>query len=158
MSKNDQKNLFIGSLIMSVIGAALLLFGEFAGYHDYWYSGGHFNEWGYVRFGTGGEGGILASILIGSFAAGLLYCAYVSYLGVTSKMLPSYSLVRNAKIAALVSMIGVAIGGIGFMIGTSGDDDQWLSEGFFGGIIGAALTFLMFRKQEEYYLEEQPAK
>ncbi|MCG3217698.1 MAG: hypothetical protein KAR35_01770 [Candidatus Heimdallarchaeota archaeon] len=156
MSENQQKNLFMGSLISSVIGAALLIFGEFAGWYDYWYSGGHFYEWGYVYF-ISGEGGFGATILIGSFAAAHLYCVFVSYQGFTTKEQLSYSTVHRATLASLFAIVGITISGLIFVIAVSGNDDWWFSEGFYGGLIGALLTYLMFRKQEEYCLDA-PAK
>ncbi|MHA1911210.1 MAG: hypothetical protein ACTSYA_05895 [Candidatus Kariarchaeaceae archaeon] len=154
MSEIQQKNLFIGTFIFSVIGAALLLFGEYAGWYDYWYSGGHFYEWGYIYFSPSGEGGIFATIIIGSFAAALLYCAFVSYQGFSKKAQPSYSMVHKASLASMYTIIGIVISGIIFAIAASGNDDWWFSEGFYGGLIGAIMSYLMLRKIEKFYKYE----
>jgi FtsH-binding integral membrane protein len=96
-------------------------------------------------------------LLIGSFAFALLYAASISYLGTSKTKKLEYSSVRRAYLASAFALVGVSIGGIGLLIGTIGDDESWLSEGFFGGLIGALLTLLILRRQLATY-QEEPVK
>ena len=142
MSKQEQTNLYIGSLITSIVGAAMLIFGNFAG----WYNDGYYiEEWGDVYFTSG----VVPFILIGSFAAALIYAATISYIGMSDPQKLSLEKVDLAFKAAIFATIGTLIGGIIFIIVASDNTDWWLDDAFFGGLIGGFLTTIILKKQKD---------
>jgi hypothetical protein len=139
MSKIESTNyIYVGSLITSVIGAALLLIGDFVGwYWGNWYVG--VEETGWINpFND-----ILASPIL-LVALGLLaFCAFISYLGVMERLTD-----QNARLG-----IYAAVGAIGLqlvvfivfaIINILEDNAWWPDLGFYGGVIGGALTLGLF--------------
>ncbi|MHA1995049.1 MAG: hypothetical protein ACW97Z_10945 [Candidatus Hodarchaeales archaeon] len=140
----NTNSLYVGSLITSVIGVALLLIGDFAG----WY-------WGNWYVGVSEEGWInpYNHILMSPFllvAIGLLaFCTYISYLGVNDKLSDHHA---NMGIFAALGAIGLQLFAfIGFALVNIIEDNAWWPDvGFYGGVIGGALTLgLLYLAQQQ---------
>ena len=131
---NDTRYLYVGSLITSVIGAALLLIGDFSGwYWQNYYLG--VREWGWINpFNH-----ILASPFLLVAIGLLVFCAYISYLGVNGNLSNHYA---NLGIFAALGAIGAQLFVfLIFAIMMIIDDTEWWADlGFWGGVIGGALT------------------
>ncbi len=141
-----QNYLYVGSLITSVIGAALLLFGDFAGW--YWgsyYAGYEETGWLDISF----DNLLVAPILLVAVAL-LIFCAYVSYLGLMDNLEDSFS---RFGIFAAIGAIGIQLGVfiIFALINIIEDNAWWPDVGFYGGVIGGALTltFLYLSNQQK---------
>ncbi len=130
----NTNSLYVGSLITSIIGAAILLIGDFSG----WY-------WQNYYLGIEEEGWInpFNHILMSPFllvAIGLLaFCAYISYLGVTDNLSDNFA---NLGVFAALGAVGsqlVAFSGFA-LVNIIEDNAWWPDIGFWGGVIGGALT------------------
>ncbi|MHA1975700.1 MAG: hypothetical protein ACW98F_09040 [Candidatus Hodarchaeales archaeon] len=137
LTKNTA-NLYVGSLITSIIGAALLLLGDFAGgFYGNWYIGLTV-EWWITPFNN-----ILMSPFLLAAIGLLAFCAYISYLGVNDKL--SDHLARLGIFAAIGAIGLQLLAFIGFAIVNIIEDNAWWPDlGFYGGVIGGALTLLLF--------------
>ncbi len=144
MSTNAN-SLYVGSLITSVIGAALLLFGDFAAW-EWWNA--------YLQVGAKGYLDIsFDNMLVAPFllvAVGSLgFCAYFSYLGIMDNL--DENLTRLSIFFAIGS-IGIQLGVfiIFALINIIEDNYWWADVGFYGGVIGGALTLgLLYMAQQQ---------
>jgi hypothetical protein len=141
---NDTRYLYVGSLITSVIGAATLLIGDFSGwYYGNYYAG--YREWGWINpFNH-----IIASPFLLAAIGLLAFCTYISYLGVNGNLSDHYA---NLGIFAAIGAIGAQIFVfLGFAILNIMDDTEWWVDlGFWGGVIGGALTLgLLYMAQQQ---------
>ena len=147
MSKNENITAFyIGSMISSVVGGILLLFTDFSGWNgsNYYLS---VYSWGYFGPNTEDPISIVPFLII---AGMLFYCTYISYLGFQGNGVES-KLLNQAYWLAFAAMVVCIIFAIVFVILISEEDvEWWFDAGFYGGIIGSALTvvFLYQVKKE----------
>ncbi|MHA1228102.1 MAG: hypothetical protein ACTSPV_15265 [Candidatus Hodarchaeales archaeon] len=137
ISNVSKGNLFVGSLITSIIGASALLFADFAWWNSYnYYLGTGYS--GYLDVSS--ENLLVAPFLIVS-AVLLLYVSYVSYLGLTGKTL-SQELIY-ASYACLGSIATQVFVAVVFVIIVILEDIYWgFDLGFYAGILGAGLSAL----------------
>ncbi|MHA1975021.1 MAG: hypothetical protein ACTSW1_18670 [Candidatus Hodarchaeales archaeon] len=138
ISKISKNNYFVGSLITSAIGAATLLFADFA----WWDASNYYlgiREYGWLDVSF--DNLLVAPFLI--VAAGLLiFIAYESYLGLNKQLRPE--MLRYTFLASLGSIGTQAFIAIVFIIIVTLEDIWWgFDLGFFGGIIGAGLSSVL---------------
>ena len=133
------KQYFVGSLIVSVIGGFTILLGDFAGW-DYsnYYLG--FFEVGYIDVSPENP---LSAIILGFCAFLLFYVSYISFQALSDPQQEGLvDKVRFGMVASIISLAVLIAGGLLFalILIIEGDTDWWLDLGFFGGVIGSALT------------------
>ncbi|MFX0084679.1 MAG: hypothetical protein ACFFAU_03315 [Candidatus Hodarchaeota archaeon] len=143
MSKQNNSHFYFGSLITSILGAILIVLFDFAGWYNY-DSYNAVESWGYVDFSLQN---LLVFPIILIIAGCLFYCAYLSYIGLSSsvKRLDEQQL-QFGLITALIALVIVLFGGIIFIIVMLMDEptNWWFDIGFFGSIIGSGLTLIFF--------------
>jgi len=129
--------LMVGAMITSVVGAILLVVGEFAG--GYWNTGSA-QGWVYV-YATYSW---WSAMILGPLAMGLLGCTYIAYTG--TRAAPSLGRLRTGLvISSLVTLVVFVLGLIFVGYAISEDwNDYWISEGGWGGLFGGLLTALFF--------------
>ena len=138
MPKNAVPGVYVGSLITSVIGAILLLATDFASWYNY--SNGT-EEWGWIS----ADDSIPAAILLVILALCLLYCSYISFLGLqTTNEEPTKDKLRLGLILSGFVFLVVLIGGLIFVgVMLSDEPSEWgLEAGFYAGLLGSFLTAL----------------
>ncbi|PWI47641.1 hypothetical protein CEE45_10770 [Candidatus Heimdallarchaeota archaeon B3_Heim] len=144
----NQNYLYVGSLITSVIGAALLLFGDFAGWY-WWDQYVEVTVWIGIYLDFSPSNLLVTPILLVAVAL-LAFCAYVSYLGLMDNLEDSFS---RFGIFAAIAAIGIQLGVfmIFALINIIEDNAWWPDVGFYGGVIGGALTltFLYLSNQQK---------
>ena len=151
MSNNTRTNFYIGSLITSSVGAALLSFAEFAGWYDVAHSNGYYAvDEGSIYIYSQSE----ASIIIGSFVVALLFCSFVSYLGMTRPEKVSITILNSAFLAAVYAALGTIMGGFMFIIQIGDVDERWFGNGYFGGVFGGILTAIILKIQVNKRIKE----
>ncbi len=131
----------VGALMVSAIGALLLLLVEFGGWE---YSVAYTEGLRLDRFGSVWVfENALYFMLLAPIIALLGGVAVVSYLGVRgdrrAEGLLGYAL--SASVAALVALVAYAIA-FSFVMLSEEPDDWWLNAGFYGGTIGALLAIV----------------
>jgi dipeptide/tripeptide permease len=127
----------VGAVITALVGAIMLLAGEFAG--AYWETG-YTEGWVYVGLSSG-AGAALILILL---ASGLLFAAYIAITGL--KAPPTVGRLRAGLVLATVVTISVLVCGLvfaGYAIANEWDE-WWISEGGWGGLGGGLLTAMFF--------------
>ena len=131
MEKQEKTALYGLSLIVSLVGAILLLATEFSGY---WTSS--------VTVWIGLESDAVSGLVLAAIF--LFYCAIINLLLlVNPDKIPNENLVKFAKYLALITFLLCAIGGIAFAAIVDADvEGWWFGAGFYGGIIGSLLTFI----------------
>ena len=143
MSNIQSRPYFVGSLITSVVGAIMLLAGDFAG----WEYQAAYGDQTLYRAGSIGLIGPYF-VVVAAFAGLLFYAAYVSYqhlrFGDTPVVLKRLQL---AIYAAVLASLASFVAGILFVvvIAIKDPDDWWLDVGFYGGVIGGALAAIFLR-------------
>jgi len=139
MAKKIQSNLFVGSIISSLIAAMLLLLEDFAGWYNY---SSYAEIWGWVGFSLNRP---VSLLVFGAAAVILFFCTYVSYLKLSSKPVPVGWVKKAFYGSAGVTALSV-IGGVYFIVDMMITDptDWWLGPAFYAGIIGGGLTALFF--------------
>ena len=143
MNSSPATPFFVGSLITSVVGAALLLATDFAG----WFSssgGGGFRveEWGNI--------GLLTTYfpLIAVLSATLLYCVYVSLTALRDTEEGPNPVHVDLAYKGSIAVFGtVLVGALVFVVImlTEEPDDWWLDSGFYGSLLGSLLTAVLLR-------------
>ncbi len=131
----------VGQVIVSVVGALLLLIGDFAGFY---YSNYYIRSqtWGDIYFGSG----FLATMLIIIGAGGLLFSLFFAVKTLRLKNKVSISLVKKNVKKSIIGGIFTAglagIGGLVFIISNVIDETEewWLDSGFYGAFIGGLLV------------------
>ena len=143
MSENPNLRSFYAiSMITSVIGGILLLFTDFAGWDGSNYYLG-FYEYGYIGSNLENPLSIIPFLIL---AVMLFYGTYISFLGFQGYDLDAKK-VNIAFILSLAVLIVVLIGALIFLVSVIADDVWWwFDAGFYGGLIGSALTVVMFRQ------------
>ena len=138
MQKSAVPNVYVGSLITSIVGAILLLATDFAGWYN---ETSGTREWGWISV----DASIPAAILLIILALCLLYCSYISFLGLqTSNEEPTQDKLRLGLILSGFVFLVVLIGGLIFVGVMLSDEptDWWLDTGFYAGLLGSFLTAL----------------
>ncbi|NWG11408.1 hypothetical protein HXY33_06665 [Candidatus Bathyarchaeota archaeon] len=145
MSKDNLINVFVGSLITSLVGAVLLLFEDSAGWYNYTY---YVQSWGWISFNLDTP---LSVALIGIVAALLFYCTYISLQGLRLKGQVNMQTIRYGLIASLAALIIVIVGAIAFIAVMLIDENSewWFEAGFYSGLLGSGLTALLFYFQHK---------
>jgi hypothetical protein len=138
-------NVFVGSLITSLVGAVLLILEDFAGWHNYGY---YVESWGWIGLNLETP---LSFILIVTVAGLLFYCAYVSLQGLRLKGQINQRTIRSGFIASSVAFAIVIVGAIAFVAAMLIDEptNWWFEAGFYGGFLGSGLTALLFFLQHK---------
>lgn len=149
-----KRPMLLGSLILSVVSALMLLLDDFAVWSEpYYYSDYGFYEveagWVYIT-----EGPLYVLLFLG-LAGLLLFAAWVSVQGLLAGdgLVPAVTLRRGMWAAAAVSLTSF-LGGMIFLIVMASEDpyDWWLDTGFYGGFLlgglAALLLFLQGRAEE----------
>lgn len=143
MDDNATSPFFVGSLITSVVGAALLLASDFAGWFASYGGGGiRVEEYGSIHLLT------VYFPLIAVLSGALIFCAYTSYNALRNpKDGPDTVAIDRAYKASLAVFATVLVGALVFAIImlTDEPDDWWLDTGFYGGAIGSMLTAILLR-------------
>jgi hypothetical protein len=150
MTDNQSVPYYVGALITSVLGGILLVVTDFAGWDGSNYYLGIYEE-GWVGIDAGGP---LAILIFGGLAAALFYSTGLS---VFTLMNQDSTLDRKWFQLGILLAIAVAIisliGGLYFVVSMLSDEpeDWWLDAGFFGGVIGGALTavFLYLAQRQD---------
>jgi len=146
VSQTSSQNLYVGSLIVSVLGGIAVLSGDFGGT----FYGGSVLSWYYI--GLYAETPIVSAIIV-FVALSLFYVTYVSLLGLNPSFVQSSQSdlltftpgkLKLGLILAVASLIVVSIAAVVFILSVLTDepDDWWLDVGFYGGIIGSGLSSL----------------
>ncbi|WP_455464046.1 hypothetical protein [Candidatus Hodarchaeum mangrovi] len=134
----QENNFFVGSLITSIVGAAALILADFAGwYWSNYYLGVEGRGWLDVSFDN-----LLVAPFLLTAAILLLLCSYISFIALRGELPPRY--LQYSKFAALISIgmqFTVAFIFIVFML--FDESEWWFDFGFYGGFIGAILTFVL---------------
>lgn len=143
------KQYFVGSLIVSVIGGFTILFGEFAAWDESNY---------YLQLFSGGYIDVslenpLSAIILGCCAFLLFFVSYISFQALSNPQ--QEGLTEKVQFGIYTSLISLAIllaGGLIFalILTIEGEAYWWFDLGFYGGVIGSALTlvFLYLIKKE----------
>ena len=143
MPMSQNRSILVGSLITSFVSFVLLVTTDFAGWEEE------------VEFVTGTiyrtysisiTSGYF--IIIGALAGGLLYATYVSYLFLRiGDPAPDLKRLRLAIYGATAVAVASFVAGVLFLVVLSIKDtnDWWLDTGFYGGLIGGALTAILLR-------------
>lgn len=132
MEKQEKTVLYGLSLIVSLVGAILLLATDFSGFWNGVY-------YGYIDLESDAVSGLVITSLF------LFYCAIVNLLFIINPdKRPDERFVKLARLLSLLAFIICTIGGIAFAIAMGIDDvwEWWFGAGFYGGIIGSLLTFI----------------
>jgi hypothetical protein len=133
----DAKPYLVGAFIFSIIGAGLLLGTDFAGYTDYYDY--------YVGLGAEDLPGYAVPLLVGT-ALGLVFTAWCALAAAGNLTAKTIARLGTAKIAAAI-VFGTVIGGtLIFVQEVSYADEWWLEAGFYGGLIGSGLSWLLIQK------------
>lgn len=133
------KYYFVGSLITSLLGAILLLFGEFGSWtitNSWWdpYREQYEYEYSYNSIGALYPESPLFSLILLCLVALLIYGAYVSYLGLRFSGTLSQKKLKRAFYGATTVFLVCIISGMIFV------SNMNLQEGFYGGFIFGGLT------------------
>ena len=139
MEKSVVPNVYVGSLITSIIGGFLLLLTDFAGWYNY--SNGT-REWGWISV----DASPFAAFLLIILALAMFYCAYISFLGLqSSNDQPDEFKLKLGLIASIFVFGVVLLGGLIFSIVMLLDEpsDWWLDAGFYAGLLGSMITGLL---------------
>ena len=158
MEKQQIMILFITSMITSAAGGILLFVTDFGGY--WWYEWMGPTTWVYVCFTCN----VIVGIVIFLAASMLLFCTFVSLSVILEQQGTKLSELEQEKlinmgiifcyIVGTLSIIGaIAIGITGATIEAE-SSGFWLDAGFYGGIIGSALTALNL-KYYQFKLEKE---
>lgn len=145
MSKDSMvSSFYVSTLVLSVIGAILFLFTEFAGYtaapYFYWYS---------VSFEStfyNPDHAIYAPIFI-LVAFLFLLNAIISLKGLNIvKMKTPMSAAKLGLYSSIGILIISVVGGVAFevILSESSASDWWLNTGFYAGLIGGVLLMMLF--------------
>lgn len=145
MSISNSINVFVGSLIASLVGAFLLILEDFAGRYNYGY---YVQSWGWIGLNLETP---LAVVLIGLVAGLLFYCAYVSLQGLRLKGQVDKRMIRFGLIASFAAFAIVVVGAVAFVAAMLIDEpsEWWFGAGFYGGLLGSGLTGLLFFLQQK---------
>ncbi|MCH8871124.1 MAG: hypothetical protein IIC85_15540, partial [Chloroflexi bacterium] len=143
MQEGPASPFFVGSLITSVVGAALLLATDFAGWSSSTSGGG-------ITVEASGYIGLLTVYfpLIAVLSGTLLYCGYVSFMALRHpEQGPDPRYIDLAYKGSVAVFATVLVGALVFatIMLTDEPDDWWLDSGFYGGTIGALLTAVLLR-------------
>ena len=143
MQEGPASPFFVGSLITSVVGAALLLATDFAGWSSSTSGGG-------ITVEASGYIGLLTVYfpLIAVLSGTLLYCGYVSFTALRHpEQSPDPRYIDLAYKGSVAVFSTVLVGALVFatIMLTNEPDDWWLDSGFYGGMIGSLLTAVLLR-------------
>jgi hypothetical protein len=138
LDSNSAILFFVGSQIISVFGAILLLATDFAGwFYTSSSSGYRVDEWGYI--------GLLTPYfpLIAVLSCALLFCTYISFTALRNQEEePDALVIGQAYRGSIAIFATVLLGALVFTVIMLLDepDDWWLDSGFYRGMIGSLLT------------------
>ena len=142
---SEEKNIqifFVGALITSVVGAAMLFLDDFAG----WLEGGS-NDY-YVH--TGAQFAGPAPFFLILMAVGLLIASGFSLWGLKD---PSAIAEKQLKLVLLISIIvcvvSILLAAILAIWLESFATDWWLAGSFYGSLIGGILTVLFLKLAQD---------
>ena len=130
----ERSPILIIPAIFAIIGGLMLLVGEFGGWYNY--SAG-VRTYGSIHAET------IAIVLILPMTLLLFFSAYASLQAYRSNPPVARKLVLWGLIASMVVFIVVLIGGIVLMAETWDASSNWLSEGFYGGLFGGLISFIV---------------
>lgn len=154
-----RRPMLLGSLILSIVSALMLLLDDFAVWSEpYYYSDYGFYEveagWVYIT-----EGPLYVPLFLG-LAGLLLFAVWVSVQGLLAgaRSVPAVTLRRGMWAAAAVSLTSF-LGGMIFLIVMASEDpyDWWLDTGFYGGFLLAGLAALLLFLQGRAERSPRPA-
>ena len=143
MPVSQHRSLMVGSLITSFVGFVLLLVTDFAGWEE---QVDYVPSSIYRTYSISITSGYF--IIIFAFAGALLFATYVSYRFLRpSGSTPDLNMLRLASYGAAAVAVASFITGVLFLVVLSIKDpsDWWLDSGFYGGLIGGALTAILLR-------------
>jgi hypothetical protein len=127
----------IGAIITALVGAIMLIVGDFAG--AYWSSGG-VGTWIYVY----ATHNLWSALILIPLAFGLLFCAYIAKDGLKAP-LPLGRLRTGLVISSVVTVIIFVLGLIFVGVAISEEwNDWWIGPGGWGGLFGGLLTAMFF--------------
>src|SRR5712691_2422636 len=107
MPGSNSMNVFVGSLITSLVGAVLLILEDFAGWYNYGY---YVQSWGWIGLNLETPlGAVLIALVVGL----LFYCAYISLRGLRlkgqmDKRTMGFGLISSSAAFAIVLLGAVA--------------------------------------------------
>lgn len=138
-SENKYSPLLVGSLIISLIGAIVVLVDSFGGTSINTYYG-----WSSRYIYVGSEyGGVIGSIIILLIGLGLIFTTIISFLGLRSSSFMNEKVVKLAFFVSFgvltLTLIGVAALGIVYSY-----NGWWLEGGAYGGFISGILNMVFF--------------
>jgi hypothetical protein len=140
----------VGAIITALVGAIMLLVGEFAGaYWSTYYTEG----WVYIGLSSGPGAALILIVL----ALGLLIAAYIAMTGLKAPL--PVSRLRAGFILSTVVTVSVFVAGlvfVGFAIAEEWDE-WWIGPGGWGGLFGGLLTALFFYMALKQAKTTQPA-
>ncbi|MCJ2564416.1 MAG: zinc ribbon domain-containing protein [Candidatus Thermoplasmatota archaeon] len=125
----EKPMLLVIPVIFSLVGAIMLLVGDFGGWYNY---GTYIEETVWINIGS------VAIVLILPMAILLFYSAFVSVQALQKPV--SRSLILRGSIAAMVVFIVTLLGGIILIAATSDLTNNWLDVGFYGGFFGGLVS------------------
>jgi hypothetical protein len=127
----------VGAIITSLVGAIMLIVGEFAG--AYW-SNYYTHGWVYVGLFSG----LGAALILVVLALGLLITTYIAFTGLKAPL--PVSRLRMGFILSTVVTVSVFVAGlifVGYAIANEWNQ-WWIGPGGWGGLFGGLLTALFF--------------
>ena len=134
---------YLGALITSGVGTALLLLEEFGAWQDRDSFFGVTEGWVWIGSTKAAPWAQIIILVLGGV---LTYCAYIAYNGFRGASSVSDGLARRGYIAALAVTGLSAVFGLVFVVMVSDSDWWWFGGGFYGALIGGALTAYQFRR------------
>lgn len=123
-------------VVFSVIGALMLLIGDFGGWYNYDYYHG-IRTWGWINAGTA------AIVLLLPMAILMFFAAFASIQAFRSDIYTARKLTQRGFIASLVVFIIVIIGGVALIAATWENTSNWLDVGFYGGLFGSLISAII---------------
>lgn len=120
--------------IFGIIGAIMLLVGDFGGWH---------NEGYYVRETVWIDAWSIAGILIIPMALLLFFVAFASLQAYRSALPVAHRMALWGMMAAMVVFIVTLVGGLILIVATWENTSNWLDVGFYGGFFGGLISFIV---------------
>ena len=139
----SEKNRYLESIIVSLIGVILLLTEDFGAWQDRDSFYGYVES--YVWIGST-KNFPISQIVIISISICLLYLAYISYQGYTQSESFSQTQLINAFRVTKIELGITTVSTILFVVEAMSWDWWWLGPGFYGAIIAGIVNWWVYKQ------------